>query len=50
MNPTSKSQLGLCSQTTLFGAVLILATFTVIGALIVAASLTLALIEGYLEA
>ena len=50
MNTTRKSHLKLCGQTTVFGFVLILASFTVIGSLIVAASLSLAFIEGYLEA
>ena len=50
MNTTRKSHLKLCGQTTVFGCALILASFTVIGSLIVAGSLTLAFLEGYLKA
>jgi hypothetical protein len=50
MNPARKSHLKLCGQSTAFGIVLIMASFTVLGSLVVAASLSLAFIEGYLEA
>jgi len=50
MNTTRKSHLKLCGQTTVFGIVLILADVTILGSLVVAASLSLAFIEGYLEA
>ena len=50
MNTARKSHLKLCGQTTVFGLVLVLANFAVIGSLIVIASLSLAFIEGYLEA
>ena len=49
MNTTRKSHLKLCGQTTVFGLVLIMASFTVLGSIIVAGSLTLAFLEGYLE-
>lgn len=50
MNTTRKSHLKLCGQTTVFGIVLMMASFTILGSLVVAASLSLAFIEGYLEA
>lgn len=50
MSTTHKSHLKLCGQTTVFGIVLIMASFTILGSLVVAASLSLAFIEGYLEA
>ena len=50
MNTARKSHLKLCGQTTVFGIVIIMAGFTIFGSLVVAASLSLAFIEGYLEA
>jgi hypothetical protein len=50
MNSARKSHLKLRGQTTVFGLVLVLAGFAVLGSLIVAASLSLAFLEGHLEA
>lgn len=50
MNTTRKSHLKLCGQTTVIGLVLIMAGFTICGSVVVTASLSLAFIEGYLEA